>query len=677
MRRAANDSTKAIALNEIAFAYRYSAPDSLLHYAQMALSLATKASIPSERARALQLIGYAHDNQGKYDMAFEEYTQALEQAKSMKDSLWMAYTLNCLGNLDKRMGRYERALVEFSQALELLRTLRRPAACALMISNIGAVEELQGRFHDALRSQRRAKQVLDSLHHPDVIIASQRLGSLLLRRQEVRKALECFTTILQRSDTAEYKRFVATSLCSMGYIHALAHRHQEARLYTTRGLQVAQGAGSRHELQMNYRLVADAYAALNNAPQALKYYRYSTELKDSLLNDEQQHKIIRLQEQLAAALATSAQTQEIQHLKKSSAEQAVMRNSFLAGFICMFVLAVVALNGYRVKRRSTALLQEQHEEIVQQRDVLAKQSQSIIAMNTTLHSLNAELDAKNSALEKSIAHVNTLNHTLAEANADLHRANQEKNEMLGVVAHDLKNPLASILLGLDSLTRSDSKLAAADRIKRYQALASVADRMNHIINNLLDTKAMESGLASLRLEMFDIRHSITAIVREYADRATSKAIELHWEVPEVAAMVLANEHLVLEILDNLVSNALKYSPRGARVRIDARVHIAYPHLQSWEGAPTGANNGVRVSVHDEGPGLSVEDQKRLFEKFARLSPQPTGGEHSTGLGLSIVKKLTEAMGGCVWCESMQGAGATFFVWLPAEPFSGHTETGVI
>ena len=104
----------------------------------------------------------------------------------------------------------------------------------------------------------------------------------------------------------------------------------------------------------------------------------------------------------------------------------------------------------------------------------------------------------------------------------------------------------------------------------------------------------------------------------------------------------------MQVLENLVSNAVKYSPPGKNI---------FVRLQHSAEA-------VRCEVQDEGPGLSPEDQKKLFGKFARLSAKPTGGEHSTGLGLSIVKKMVEAMNGKVWCESELGKGATFIVEFP-------------
>jgi signal transduction histidine kinase len=114
--------------------------------------------------------------------------------------------------------------------------------------------------------------------------------------------------------------------------------------------------------------------------------------------------------------------------------------------------------------------------------------------------------------------------------------------------------------------------------------------------------------------------------------------------------VLADQNLALHVAENLISNAIKFSPFSSTVEIflaDRCVGM------------------VTFGVRDQGPGLTESDQAKLFGAFQRLSAKPTGGESSTGLGLSITKRMIEAMGGCIWCESEPGKGATFFVALPA------------
>jgi signal transduction histidine kinase len=124
---------------------------------------------------------------------------------------------------------------------------------------------------------------------------------------------------------------------------------------------------------------------------------------------------------------------------------------------------------------------------------------------------------------------------------------------------------------------------------------------------------------------------------------------------------MGDPNILYQILENLVSNAVKYSPSMRSVW----VRVVASEVSALGGSPqNGIQHYIRMEIQDEGPGLSADDKSKLFSKFARLSAQPTGGEHSTGLGLSIVKKLVEAMHGRVWCESKLGKGSTFIVEMP-------------
>jgi signal transduction histidine kinase len=122
--------------------------------------------------------------------------------------------------------------------------------------------------------------------------------------------------------------------------------------------------------------------------------------------------------------------------------------------------------------------------------------------------------------------------------------------------------------------------------------------------------------------------------------------------------MLADKHRTLQVVENLLSNAIKFSPKNSGVTVAIE--------RENENRAAEAHPCIVITVADEGPGLSDEDKTKLFGKFARLSAQPTGGEHSTGLGLSIVKKLVEAMRGDIRCESELGKGARFIVRLPAD-----------
>lgn len=248
--------------------------------------------------------------------------------------------------------------------------------------------------------------------------------------------------------------------------------------------------------------------------------------------------------------------------------------------------------------------------------------------------------------EKYLMDVNEgLERRVEDRTKSLIKLNQEKNEFLGIAAHDLKNPLAGIRSSAEILLRYYIQEERA--AKFIQNIIVSTDQMLDIVTNLLDVNKIESGgyevhIRRIPLEVFDKK------IENYQARAAEKAIMLSHE--PIDAAILADEFALHQVFDNLISNAIKFSPKWSKVVVRMVRHLS----ESGEAK-------VRIEIQDEGPGLTEQDKLKLFSKFARLSAKPTGQESSTGLGLSIVKRLVEAMGGQVWCESEHGKGATFIV----------------
>jgi signal transduction histidine kinase len=239
--------------------------------------------------------------------------------------------------------------------------------------------------------------------------------------------------------------------------------------------------------------------------------------------------------------------------------------------------------------------------------------------------------------------------TILRYGQELRRLNEEKNEFMGIAAHDLRNPLSAIK-GFSEMIIEDAQALKHHELEdNGRKVLDTAARMAEMVRNLLDANRIERGEMELNLALADLGPVLASVVEGQQPRAAAKRQTIHLEAPTEPVTAMVDINVMVQVLENLVSNAVKYSPPGKDIRA---------RLTKEPGA-------VRVEVQDEGPGLSAEDQQKLFGKFARLSAKPTGGEHSTGLGLSIVKKMVEAMNGKVWCESQLGRGATFVVQVPA------------
>jgi len=223
-------------------------------------------------------------------------------------------------------------------------------------------------------------------------------------------------------------------------------------------------------------------------------------------------------------------------------------------------------------------------------------------------------------------------------------AYEKKDRFLQIVTHDLKNPVNNVRLAHYYLQGEIS-----DNPANKEALDTIemaVDTMNDLINDFLDTAALEKGKTQLRLEPLVVEDLIWEVVSRYSETANVKNITLL--MGETEGEVLADPRRFMQIISNLVSNAIKFSPNDHFVTISSVIEA----------------EKVRLMISDEGPGIPADEQYALFEPFSKLSPRPTNGESSTGLGLSIVKELVLLHHGSVGVDSVENQGCTFWVELP-------------
>jgi len=239
---------------------------------------------------------------------------------------------------------------------------------------------------------------------------------------------------------------------------------------------------------------------------------------------------------------------------------------------------------------------------------------------------------------------------LAAQWARLRQANALKSEILGTVAHDLKNPLNVILGRTEILQDMIAGTGARDESLRTQIghIRASADRLAGMVDDLLADAMADALDITLRRESVDL----VLLVQEVAEANRSLAARKEQTITVTAppsGMAMCDSDRIREAIDNLVSNAIKYSPIGGA--IDLRV--------------AQESDAMLIEVRDHGAGLSPEDVPRMFGRFQRLSAKPTAGERSTGLGLSIVKRIVDLHGGRIAVESAgPGKGATFRISLP-------------
>lgn len=234
---------------------------------------------------------------------------------------------------------------------------------------------------------------------------------------------------------------------------------------------------------------------------------------------------------------------------------------------------------------------------------------------------------------------------IQKQNGELIQLNNEKNMLIDLVAHDLRNPLTSSRCAVEML-RDDSNALSPDQSDSVRLIDNALARMRNIVNQILDTEVIESRQLKVNRQKLDFAQ----VLKEVTDGLQSFAQQKNIAVVTMAetAPGMSDRGFVAQIFDNLISNAIKYSPTGSVIMLRLSMNPGF----------------VRFEVQDQGPGIAPEELPRLFNRYHRGAAGPTGGESSVGLGLSIVKKLVTVLQGEVFCESTPGAGSRFIVVFP-------------
>jgi PAS domain S-box-containing protein len=246
-----------------------------------------------------------------------------------------------------------------------------------------------------------------------------------------------------------------------------------------------------------------------------------------------------------------------------------------------------------------------------------------------------------------ISEIKEMEERLIAANKNLLNLNEEKNSLISVVAHDLKSPLSGIL-GLLNIIKYDNTNLTTGQLEYLVLMERSCQSMQGMIHNILDFNRIEQGLNAIYLEEINIIEFTEALLKPLKEQATTKNISLDFERSNDAISLKTDKSAFTRILDNLVSNALKFSNSDTRIVVRITDH----------------KKSIKIEVDDQGPGIKEEEMSRLFAKYQKLSARPTAGESSSGLGLSIVKELVQALNGNVSVFSVENKGSNFVVELP-------------
>lgn len=588
------DSSVAVKVNYLSTAGLYrslSSPDTGLLYFKQAELLAESAQDSASMLRAALNMGHFLMSRGIYDRALEYMHDGIRLAEELQDTsrqlfflLWQSRVLTELGDHDKSIEVCEKALV--------IRPEKKPSAWAW--NSYGEALRRAGRFEEAEENLLLAYNRFTELEEKiGLLMVGSRLSHVyqqMGKKEESRKYAD--QVLVNWEEQGAYESFMtaSTAIIEMHITEGELDSAEQKGLYLLE--KVKDRRYFRHTIHI-MQILASVYEQQGDFQNSLSYTRKANRLAKD-------HELDKVKINLAVKDAEFTNERLLANNMLLEQQRKTQRYSMLGLGALLVLSLVIGILLFRSNKKAREF-------------------------NSILQNKNVDLDEKNAILDQ---------------------LNQEKDMLMQIVAHDLKSPLNSVK-GLRELLEMTGELNPS-QVEVVKKMDIVLERGTDLVKNLLEISALENGKIKSRIKQAELSEILRKVISDYELRAEKKSISLHLDLPDEPVLVNTDPNHYERIIDNLVSNAIKYSPKGMQVWLE---------LKKDQGV-------VQTLVRDEGPGISPEDQQKLFVKFQRLTARPTGGESSSGLGLAIVKAFADQLGGKINVKSALGKGTEFAFVLP-------------
>jgi signal transduction histidine kinase len=601
---------------------RDASPQSTIVNGEEIIRLSTKAEYDKGTATGHFLKGYGIYKMSNYVSARYSLFEALSIFEKIQDEIGCARAHNIIGQTYYFEGEFDKSLEHNRISLDVRIKHNDSEGIAHNYSNYANIYVSLGDSPSAIDYYQKALTIFAELKDEYAMgMVYNNMGAMYFRLDESDKALGLFKETKEIAKRLNHRHLYATSLNNISNILHSQEKYEESIELDLEALEIQREIGDRYGEALSMGNLGSTYNSMGVNDKAIDFLTESISLRQ-ILGDK-----------IGEAEASLELGKLYAKLKKPARAKSFIKTSIDIGkSLNLYSHLSTCHQVYSDLLESTGEYKEaleQHKLHLQSwRKVFSEDSDKKVKNLQVLY----EVDKQKKETE-----------IYRLKNIELAQLNIEKNEFLGIAAHDLKNPLTGIILNTSTIRRNIDKFTKDEFLKRIGKIETTAERMQLIIKNMLDINAIEEGKLNLLYEKFDARILVKKIIDEFTIAASQKDIVVNFEKDEEKVLLTTDGNSLTEILENLISNAIKYSPIGKTVTVKCH----------------NEDNKAVIEVIDEGVGFTEDDKKSVFKKFARLSAKPTGGEHSTGLGLSIVKKLTDILGGEITFESEPGKGSAF------------------
>jgi len=592
--------------------------DSAEYYYNKALTIYEEIDDRLNAVLTNRNMGQIYYKRTNYSQALEYYLKSLRIAREIDVKAEIGKTLNLIGNVYEVQEELSKAQEVYMESIQISQESGEWQWIADVRANMGSVYQRQNNYDSAKVAFEDALQIyqgLENLYGKALMMT--KLASLLVDVKKYEEAIDFCDKSLEISRKLGLQSIIANALVIKGSIAFSQNRLNEALEFTLQGTTLAAEIRAVEIEGYGRTLLAKIYKEQGNYRLAYENQVIVAALSDSINAEEGIKKLARLESQYEFEKEKDS-IRFANKAEKMILEQKISRqttNQWIIGLALVFVVVLLGLLYwlYLIRVRSNRKLKvlnerilERNVEIIQQHDQLDQLNKSLVAIN------------------------------------------EDKNKILAIVAHDLRNPL-QVIKGFISMVKVKKGSVLGEEEEFLDFALQGTERLNATISELLDVSALESRKIDVRPEEINVTTLIDQLAINFMVYAREKKQTIVKDIKGSNLRIQADKNYLIRVLENLISNALKFSKPNTSVTIGS----------FHDG------DSIFINVTDHGPGISAEDQKKLFNEFAQLKARPTGDEKSTGLGLSIVKKYVEAMGGTITCRSKLGVGTKFVIEFKA------------
>jgi signal transduction histidine kinase len=604
-KKASSHTEKISTLYELSKAF-YSSSEltKALETSNTLLELISQHGTKKDSAKCFRITGLIYLKMAWYDKSLENFMKAQQLFHEAGDTIMQARALMNIGIVHDYLGNKPMSLAYYNKALDHFRSKNDESGMADCELNIAILLTKQKEYEKACETLIMAISIYEkSGNKTNLAAAYTNLGLTYKKMGNYPLAIDYMNRAYGIWGPMGDEYYICNYHLNMGEIMLDIKNPGQAYIHLKNAETLAKKYEFKEMEALAYEYLSDYNAAIKDYSAAYNYLNKSKQLNDSILNAETTEKVNQIQYHYEIA-KREADNEKLVKQNLSKELQLSKQNLFLyiLSVILVFiaVLAIFLVKQNRAKRKANMLLATQNDQIEAQKDELVK--------------LNAS-----------------------------------KDKFLSILAHDIRNPLSSIF-GLSDILVNDYKTLTEDEKMVFtKDIHTLSENLFEIINTLLAWSTSQSGLIAYRPKSFRITELCRKSIQNLQTVAKQKDLKLISSGDDALA-VHADENMIFSVLNNLISNAIKFSYSGSEIRVEAAQTDGF----------------VSVSVIDTGMGLNAESKNKIFRYDHHFLSKGTAGESGTGLGLILCKDFVEKNGGTIRVESEKNIGSTFTFTIPVD-----------